>query len=109
MDYHRALHRLKAVSTTTERSLESAKKSFAKSADDLSQQLEQSKHTFPRYSFLFDQPGVEGFDCDEVNNPQCLVWDPSYYDPANLATAPTSIPTGSSRRPSRGPPGMKPL
>jgi outer membrane receptor for ferrienterochelin and colicin len=48
-------------------------------------QLEQSKHTFPRYSFLFDQPGVVGFDCDEVNDPRCLVWDPSYYDPANLA------------------------
>jgi outer membrane receptor protein involved in Fe transport len=49
-------------------------------------QLEQSKHTFPRYSFRFDQPGVPGFDCDEVNEAAtCLTWDPSYYDPANLA------------------------
>lgn len=48
-------------------------------------QLEQSKHTFPTYSFLFDAPGIPGFDCDEVNDPRCLTWDPSYYDPANLA------------------------
>ncbi|KAJ3032521.1 hypothetical protein HDV00_007427 [Rhizophlyctis rosea] len=42
IDYHRALSLLKSASHTTERTLESAKKSFAKSADDLSHQLEQS-------------------------------------------------------------------
>ncbi|KAJ3051139.1 hypothetical protein HK097_007900 [Rhizophlyctis rosea] len=41
--YHRALSNLKSQSTTTLRSLETAKKQFAKSAEDLSHQLSQSQ------------------------------------------------------------------
>jgi len=42
--------------------------------------LEQSKSTFPRYTYFFD---TTDHPCapDAAN---CVAWDPAYYDPANL-------------------------
>lgn len=50
--------------------------------------LERSKGTFPRYRFNFNTPG---HPCD-VGVGTCLAWDPSYYDPANLAPLVASNP-----------------
>ncbi|MCE7031240.1 TonB-dependent receptor [Lysobacter sp. GX 14042] len=42
--------------------------------------LEQSKHTFPSYSYRFDIPG---HPC-EPGEGNCLAWDPAYMDPEAL-------------------------
>ena len=42
--------------------------------------LEQSKSTFPTYSYNFNVPGRP---CT-VGVGNCLAWDPAYFDPANL-------------------------
>lgn len=44
-------------------------------------QLERSSRAFPRYGFDFNTPD---HPCD-VGTGSCLAWDPSYFDPANLA------------------------
>jgi hypothetical protein len=43
--------------------------------------IEQSKGTFPRYSFSFDAPG---HPCNPGDT-SCIAWDPAYFDRANLA------------------------
>jgi len=43
--------------------------------------LERSSAAFPGYEFAFNTPQ---HPCD-VGNGTCLAWDPSYFDPANLA------------------------
>lgn len=42
--------------------------------------LEQTKNTFPGYTWFFDTPD---HDCSAAG-PTCLEWDPSYYDIQNL-------------------------
>ena len=50
--------------------------------------LEQSKHTFPNYQRRFNTPE---HPC-AVGVGDCLAWDPSYLDPANLAALVAATP-----------------
>ncbi len=43
--------------------------------------LERSKGTFPSYERMFN---VLGHPCDSTADPNCLEWDPSFFDRANL-------------------------
>jgi outer membrane receptor protein involved in Fe transport len=43
--------------------------------------LERSKGTFPTYERNFN---VQGHPCDSATDPNCLEWDPKYFDRANL-------------------------
>ncbi len=45
--------------------------------------LEQSKSTFPQYTFRFNSAAHL---CDTVNDPRCFTWDPSFLDPNQLAS-----------------------